>query len=386
MTESQVPAADLDSTSQFDADSTWVARAGGWPIAPQPPMHALVLRDRDGGRRRVDLRAGELRVGRLGNCDIVLEDSEVSRNHCILQITDTTTTLVDLGSTNGTWLDGSRVDGEVPLTPGTTVRIGPFLLDYQRGNAEEMRHAAELEREMERAGAYVQALLTPPIVEGPVCADWRFVPSGRVGGDAFGFRWLDQDRFAVFIMDVAGHGAGSALLAASVMNLLRQRATALASSAEAVPSAVLAELNASFQMEEQGGLFFSAWYGVFHRGTRQLDFAAAGHHPGYLLGHGLAPRPLATRNPAIGMMPGISFRTDSVPVAPGARLALFSDGAFETTAPDGSQRTLVDFLPALAAPPEPGLAEPERLLRAARAGMRTGPFDDDVSILVIDFH
>lgn len=379
-------AADLDSTSQFDVDSTWVARAGGWPIAPQPPMHALVVRDRDGRRRRVDLRPGELRIGRLGTCDIVLDDSEVSRNHCVLQVADATATLVELGSTNGTWLDGSRVQGEVPLSPGTTLRIGPFLLDYQRGNAEEMRHAAELEREMERAGAYVQALLTPPIVEGPVRADWRFVPSGRVGGDAFGFRWLDEDRFAVFIMDVAGHGAGSALLAASVMNLLRQRASALGSPGEAAPAAVLAELNASFQMEEQGGLFFSAWYGVFHRTTRQLEFAAAGHHPAYLLAAGGGPRALATRNPAIGMMPGVSFRTDVVSVAPESRLVLFSDGAFETAAADGSQRTLADFLPALLAPPEPELAEPERLLRAARAGMRTGPFDDDVSILVIEFH
>lgn len=378
--------ADLDSTSQFDSDSTWVARAGGWPAAAQPPMHALVLRDRDGGRRRVDLREGELRIGRLGSCDIVLDDGEVSRNHCVLQVTDTTTTLVELGSTNGTWLDGCRVYGETPLNPGTTLRIGPFLLDYQRGNAAEMRHAAELEREMERAGSYVQALLTPPITEGPVRADWRFVPSGRVGGDAFGFRWLDDERFAVFIMDVAGHGAGSALLAASVMNLLRQRAGTLGTPTEAAPAAVLAELNANFQMDEQGGLFFSAWYGVFHRSTRRLEFAGAGHHPAYLLETGAAPRPLNTRNPPIGAMPGVAYRADAGTLPAGSRLALFSDGAFETTAPDGAQRTLADFLPTLAAPAEAGVPEAERLLRAARAGMRAGPFDDDVSILVIDFH
>lgn len=383
--EPRLRLSDLDQTCQIDPESTMVARAGERGSASHVTMHAVVVADRDGNRRRFVLPPGEARIGRLPGCAVVLDDPEVSRSHCLLAIAGDLATLTDLGSTNGTWLDGERVLGSRPLAPGATLRVGPFQLHYQRGDAEEMRHAAELERELDRANAYVQALLPPPIADGPVRADWRFVPSGRVGGDAFGFRWLDADRFAVFMMDVAGHGAGSALLAASVMNLLRQRAAALSLPGEAAPAAVLAELNATFQMEEQSGLFFSAWYGLFHRSARRLDFAAAGHHPGYLLSAGATPVSLGTRNPAVGMMPGIGFRADSAAVATGARLTLFSDGAFETVAADGTQRKLQDFLPAIAALPVPGVPEPERLLRAARTGMRPGPFDDDVSILVVEF-
>jgi serine phosphatase RsbU (regulator of sigma subunit) len=72
-------------------------------------------------------------------------------------------------------------------------------------------------------------------------------------------------------------------------------------------------------------------------------------------------------------------------VPPGARLHLFSDGAFETQRPDGRQNALSDFLPVLSLPPQPGLPEPERLLRAAKALAAGAPFDDDVSILTFDF-
>jgi sigma-B regulation protein RsbU (phosphoserine phosphatase) len=94
-----------------------------------------------------------------------------------------------------------------------------------------------------------------------VRADWRFLPSARIGGDAFGYRFLSPDRFAVFLLDVAGHGPGSALLAATVMNRLRERSRTLGDLAEAERAAVLGALNKSFGMEEQGARFFSAWYG-----------------------------------------------------------------------------------------------------------------------------
>ena len=62
------------------------------------------------------------------------------------------------------------------------------------------------------------------------------------------------------------------------------------------PAAVLAGLNSSFQMEEQGGLFFTIWYGVADLAARRLEYAAAGHHAGYLLQPGdVAAEALATQ-------------------------------------------------------------------------------------------
>ncbi|MFM9025438.1 MAG: response regulator, partial [Planctomycetaceae bacterium] len=45
------------------------------------------------------------------------------------------------------------------------------------------------------AARYVRSLLPPPLVEGPIRADWRFIPSASLGGDAFGYHALDPDHF-----------------------------------------------------------------------------------------------------------------------------------------------------------------------------------------------
>ncbi|NIR17477.1 MAG: SpoIIE family protein phosphatase, partial [Desulfobacterales bacterium] len=80
---------------------------------------------------------------------------------------------------------------------------------------------ARLNAELSEAADYVKSLLPPPIVTGPVRADWRFVPSASLGGDSFGYHWLDEDHFAIYLVDVSGHGVGAALLSVSVINALR---------------------------------------------------------------------------------------------------------------------------------------------------------------------
>jgi sigma-B regulation protein RsbU (phosphoserine phosphatase) len=41
-----------------------------------------------------------------------------------------------------------------------------------------------------------------------------------LGGDSFGYHWIDDDHFAVYLLDVSGHGWGAALLSVSVINVL----------------------------------------------------------------------------------------------------------------------------------------------------------------------
>jgi len=362
-----------------DPDATLVRRGPRPAVAAESLLHALSITDPEGDIRRITLHPGPFRVGRIPGNDLELPVPEVSRRHAIVTIGEAGSTIEDCGSTNGTWLEGQRVAGTVPLEPGARFAIGPFALHYQRGPEREMRRAAELEAELERAFRYTQALLPAPIEAGPVRAEWRFKPSARIGGDALGYRFLDDHHFALFMLDVAGHGAGSALLAASVANLLRDRASP-------DPAATLAALNQTFQMDSQGGLFFTIWYGVADIAARKLRFGAAGHHPAYLLHASFAePMPLVTRSPPIGMMPGVRFRSGEAALPADSRLVLFSDGAFEIVSADGRQRGLPDFLALLDGPPTPGPGTSERLMRAAREAARPGPLDDDASILSLDF-
>src|SRR5262249_4770907 len=86
---------------------------------------------------------------------------------------------------------------------------------YQRIAKREREQAEDIAA----AARYVQALLPPRLTTGSVGIDWRFIPSTQLGGDMFGYHWLDPDHLAVYLLDVSGHGVGSSLLAVSAANL-----------------------------------------------------------------------------------------------------------------------------------------------------------------------
>lgn len=191
-----------------DSDRTIVLRSGTFPLAGAPPdlAHVLLLRQNDTVPRRIPLGATPLRIGHAAQNDLVLDLPEVSRQHCVISIDNGVAALADLNSTNGVHVDGSRIAGEARLSPGAWIGIGPFTLHYHRGSPRELAEAEAAEHEMARAMRYIEALLPPPMRDGAVHAEWRFVPSAQLGGDAFGYRWLDTTHFAVFLLDVSGHG------------------------------------------------------------------------------------------------------------------------------------------------------------------------------------
>ncbi|WP_431282907.1 SpoIIE family protein phosphatase [Humitalea sp. 24SJ18S-53] len=351
---------------------------------PAAMIHLLVLDQPGAPPHRVPLGPEPLTIGRTVQNGLMLASDEISRQHCVVALQDGVAIVTDMGSTNGCWIGGKRIEGPTSLPPGSVLRVGPYHLQYLCLPRQEMERNQGLERDLEKAQRYVTALLPAPIAEGPVRADWRFVPSAQIGGDGFGWRFLDDRRFAVWLLDVAGHGAGAALLAASVMNTLRSGGPAGADPAD--PAAVLAGLNALFQSDRQGGLYFSCWHGVADLTARTLCFAGAGHHPGWLLAPGApAWAALHVRNPGIGLTAEWPYRSAVVPLPPASRLVLFSNGAFDTAAADGTRRGLADFLPHLATPPVPGLPEAERLLNAVMQSVAPHGLDDDVSILSLDF-
>ena len=99
--------------------------------------------------------------------------------------------------------------------------------------------------------------------DGPVRVDWRFVPSTQLGGDSFGYHWIDGDHFAVYLLDVSGHGVGASLLSVSALNVLRSQS--LHNTDFRDPAQVLERLNATFKMEQQDNRYFTIWYGVYSK-------------------------------------------------------------------------------------------------------------------------
>ncbi|MFI2709562.1 FHA domain-containing protein [Micromonospora sp. NPDC018662] len=63
-------------------------------------------------------------IGRAPTADVVLPDPHLSRRHASVQATPEGVVLTDLGSTNGTWLNDTRITGSVPISDGDVVRLG----------------------------------------------------------------------------------------------------------------------------------------------------------------------------------------------------------------------------------------------------------------------
>lgn len=69
-------------------------------------------------------------AGRHPAVDIFLDDVTVSRKHAEFRRAGTSFSMVDLGSLNGTYCDGSRISGEVPLEDGIEVQVGKFRFTF----------------------------------------------------------------------------------------------------------------------------------------------------------------------------------------------------------------------------------------------------------------
>ena len=158
-------------------------------------------------------------------------------------------------------------------------------LEHQKTNAaliERNETLAQLNEELAEAADYVKNMLPKPINEGPVKTDWRFIPSTSLGGDAFGYHWIDGDHFAIYLLDVSGHGVGAALLSVSVMNALRSQTLPETDFKDS--KQVLESLNIAFPGEENNDMFFTMWYGVYNKSTRELTYASGGHPPAIFIG------------------------------------------------------------------------------------------------------
>ena len=88
------------------------------------------------GRREVDLRQGENVLGRTRDAVAWVEGSSVSRRHARIVIRGDEARLEDLGSKNGTFLRGLRLEGAAPLHDGDAFRLGDEWLTIRRFTGE----------------------------------------------------------------------------------------------------------------------------------------------------------------------------------------------------------------------------------------------------------
>jgi sigma-B regulation protein RsbU (phosphoserine phosphatase) len=260
------------------------------------------------------------------------------------------------------------------------------LRDKERKTYEALvKSQRQLAAELAEASTYVRSMLPAPLT-GRVETRWHFQPSAQLGGDAFGYHWLDEERLAIYLVDVCGHGVGAALLSVSALDAIRGQT--LPNIDFGQPSEVVVALNKAFQMDRHNHLFFSIWYGVVNVRERFMQYTSGGHPPALLLGPATdMSEPIELRTDAlpVGCFERVEFPTGTQSISNGARLLVFSDGVFEILRPDGRTGTLKDFLEEFRSPEIRNLSPAARFHRAM-AATGSGILEDDFSLLELRFN
>jgi sigma-B regulation protein RsbU (phosphoserine phosphatase) len=242
---------------------------------------------------------------------------------------------------------------------------------------------SRLEAELSEAEGYVRSLL-PPDQGGKVPIQARFLPSQQLGGDCYDYYWLDPDYLVIYLLDVSGHGLGSALLSTSVLNVLRSQSLPDVSFYR--PEKVLRGLNETFQMGDQHQKYFTIWYGVLNCANRQLLYASAGHPPALLVSldqnQQLHTQRLYTPGVPVGMLPDSDYTWSQCQVSPQSRLYLFSDGVYEIWKSNQDYFGLEAFVDLITSTPREAGIDP--ILDRVKAHQNSQVALDDMSLVMVE--
>lgn len=263
-------------------------------------------------------------------------------------------------------------------------------------NAELTQAYDIIQKDVGMAAAIQKSLLPEPQVWSGVKLQWLFIPNSLLAGDMLGYFPLDSAHLAFFQIDVSGHGVSSALISFSVSKLLWQQRPGERSplagpdgggSGFLSPDQVIAGLNQRFcNGPESESYFLTMVYGILDVRTGRVELSAAGHPPP-LLWHA-ASGTLAessARGLPVGVLEDSRYPAESLAMAPGDRLFMFSDGITECPNPQGELFGNARFqalLLEIAGLPAADLPAAIRARLCAWRGSESYP--DDISLLILE--
>jgi phosphoserine phosphatase RsbU/P len=227
--------------------------------------------------------------------------------------------------------DKESRDGSVLDFTASNARILSLFANQAAAAIETARlHRAaieseRIEREMELAAAIQREILphSLPEVSGVELAAAN-LPTRHVGGDYYDLFPLSQGRLGLLVADVSGKGVPAALLVSTVHAAVHLQID----EAKTVVDLVT-RIDRHLRRYAATRKFLTLFFGLFEPDTGLLTYVSAGHNPALLVrGSGEIERLNSTGVP-VGMFPGASWREESVTLAPGDMLCVYTDGLTE---------------------------------------------------------
>lgn len=379
-------------------------------------------------------------LGRGPDSLLRLDDPSVSRRHAVVFFRHGHIMLEDQGSTNGTFVNGERID-KAELKNGDRLRLGRVYVrvieaeygldtaienetiitavprkrgeydlhgELQRLSREGLERVKAMEHELAK-GAQVQREFLPKHM--PTLPGWEiatcFEPAQRVAGDFYDSFLLPDGQLGFTMADVCGKGVGAGLFMSLTRGLIRafsmqaqqERLSDDESNGEPWPSIDYAKrsdrqppgpfeavaLTNDYIAREHGEVcvFITLFFGVLDPVTGKLAYANAGHEPAVIIRGSGGMDMLESLGPPLGLFSGIDIKVAQTLLNPGDTLFCYTDGVTEARGADGDLFSKRRLLALLEQPPQSAQALLDRIKRAVLAhSLNTVP-SDDITMMAI---
>jgi phosphoserine phosphatase RsbU/P len=246
----------------------------------------------------------------------------------------------------------------------------------------ETMEKAKLEQEMRIAAEIQQALLPKMARDAPYfTAAAASLPCRSIGGDFYDYVDLPDRALGFVLGDVAGKGPPAALLSAMMQGMFAAQAAR-----SEPPSTTISRVNLALYRRGIESRFVTLMYGALEQGG-QLTYCNAGHNPPLVISAaGDNVRRLECGGPIVGLFEGATYDEETVVLAPGDWLIVFSDGVSEALSADGDEYGDARIV---ACVQQNASAAPQQLLDALFADVRQfahgAAQSDDITAMVLRY-
>ena len=204
-------------------------------------------------------------------------------------------------------------------------------------------------------------------------------PARNVGGDFYDYFNL-EDQIGLVVADVSDKGIPASMFMMSSRTALKGAAIGVRE-----PHMVLSEINNQLQQDNPTFMFVTLIYALFNPDTGSLTYSIAGHDPPMLVSADGAVTELPlTKGVALGIAPDVVYTQESVTLAPGDTIVLYTDGVTEAMNADNQQfglQRLTDVFDGK--PPENAQAANEAVFDRVRNFAGDAPQSDDITCLTL---
>ncbi|WP_303981351.1 fused response regulator/phosphatase [Niallia circulans] len=194
------------------------------------------------------------------------------------------------------------------------------------------QHEKKIQYELDLATHVQRSLLSSPLQDEHMHIEVSYLPSFNLAGDMYYWHKIDEDKYAIILLDMMGHGISASLVCMFISSVLRESVKQLVE-----PDLVIKELNRYMILlkNDKEGLpfYFTAIYLVIDTKEKTVKYVNAGHPYGYMLVDENDVVALEQSTCAVGFFDEMEINTKEISFEKDVQIILYTDGVLEAIGP-----------------------------------------------------